>query len=287
VANVRRKSGKFFSISRALGQDETLSAEAVGVMAYLLSKPDDWEAQLTDIERRFKIGREKRQRIVRELEDAGYMERIETRENGKFDYTIIVHETPLPSHKRTKETTRATTEKPQNQEENEPSADEPSTANPSTVKPSTVNPSTYIYTDKQETDIQKTLSEDKGSDSLHAKKESAKTSHKDVRANHAAITAVRKFLPDNKYPNKLTWDGIIESLGENPDIGKLEYCAKAWATISKNMYNLTWVLEWYQNGVPDRVKANLKPPPQANNSSFGVIPGTNVYYRRRATEVNQ
>lgn len=140
----RRKAGNFHSMSRALSQDESLSAEAIGVMAYLLSKPDDWEAQPTDVERRFKIGRDKRRRIVKELEDAGYMERIETRTNGKFDYSITIHETPLPKHLRTKESTRI---------------DKPSTDEPCTGKPSTVNTSTYMIIDRQETDLQKTEEE--------------------------------------------------------------------------------------------------------------------------------
>lgn len=133
-------------MSRELSQHESLSCESIGVMAYLLSKPDNWEAQTNEIERHFRIGREKRQRIFRELENTGYLERIEFRIAGKFDYQITVHEIPLAVHERTKETSR----------ERKPPSDEPQTSEPSTEKPSTVNPSTYMKTEVQEIDLNKT-----------------------------------------------------------------------------------------------------------------------------------
>jgi hypothetical protein len=138
MATIRRaKDTKGFSMSREIAQKRGMSFEARGVMSYLLSKSSNWEARIEDIEREANIGREKRRRIIAELERYGYLERRETRdEKGKIDYEIIVHEEALPESERTSETRR----KPA--KTSEPSTVQPQTGNPSTGKPSTVQPQT-------------------------------------------------------------------------------------------------------------------------------------------------
>lgn len=54
-------------------RDERLSAEALGVLAYLLSFSDDWRLTHKDLMRRFHIGRDKTYNIIRELRAAGYL----------------------------------------------------------------------------------------------------------------------------------------------------------------------------------------------------------------------
>lgn len=91
----RAKPSAYTAIPNALSQDARLSFEARGVLQYLLSKPDSWVIQFVDVEREGNIGRDKRQRIFAELETAGYFERVELREGGKFDYEYVLHDTPL------------------------------------------------------------------------------------------------------------------------------------------------------------------------------------------------
>jgi hypothetical protein len=57
----------------ASAQDETISLEALGLMVYILSKPDDWICQLTDICKRTGIGMSKAKRVMKELIAAGYV----------------------------------------------------------------------------------------------------------------------------------------------------------------------------------------------------------------------
>lgn len=130
MSTVRREKGSNFTpISRALLQDNSLSFEARGLMGYLLSKPDDWEAQFHDIEREGNIGRDKRKSLMAELERAGYLERRRLQgERGQWDYEMIVHETPLPEAERTSLS--------------RPPTPNPATVNPQTVEPSTVRPQT-------------------------------------------------------------------------------------------------------------------------------------------------
>lgn len=75
--------------------DERLSWEARGLLAYLLSKPDNWRVSVKHL---VKIspncGRVKTYRIIKELEDCGYLTQEQTHDDGgKFgEMERIVHE---------------------------------------------------------------------------------------------------------------------------------------------------------------------------------------------------
>jgi hypothetical protein len=79
--------------------DARLSPEAIGVMAYLLARSDDWKIVPQQLKERFKIGRDKVYRILGELKAAGYLTQERTHdEQGRLvwgDYHL--HEvSPLP-----------------------------------------------------------------------------------------------------------------------------------------------------------------------------------------------
>ena len=59
--------------NRAL-EDERLSYEAKGLLAYLLSKPDGWEINPKHLAKVGGCGRDKITRILNELRQAGYIE---------------------------------------------------------------------------------------------------------------------------------------------------------------------------------------------------------------------
>lgn len=50
----------------------SLSLEAKGLLAHLLSRPDDWNVCLDQLSNQHRVGRDKIQRIMRELREAGY-----------------------------------------------------------------------------------------------------------------------------------------------------------------------------------------------------------------------
>lgn len=84
----------YFCMSTAAVQDETLSWEARGVLAYLLSKPSDWKVLITDLKQ--KCGKDKVYRILKELEDAHYL-RKEQRRRADMTFEPIeyrVYESP-------------------------------------------------------------------------------------------------------------------------------------------------------------------------------------------------
>ncbi len=59
-------------ISNSPIKETSLSAEALGVLLYLYSQPDNWRLSHHDLMRRFNFGRGKAYAIVGELKDAGY-----------------------------------------------------------------------------------------------------------------------------------------------------------------------------------------------------------------------
>ena len=89
------KTEKYFKVANSVFNDESLSWEARGVMGYLLSKPDNWQLRVVDLQRRGPAGQHKIRRILRELEAARYLRRERfRRRDGTFGWFILVFEHP-------------------------------------------------------------------------------------------------------------------------------------------------------------------------------------------------
>jgi len=80
------KSRGFTTIPNALINDSEISFKAKGILIYLLSKPDDWKVYESDIVNHSTDGRDKVRSGIKELLDAGYISRAQTRnESGQFE----------------------------------------------------------------------------------------------------------------------------------------------------------------------------------------------------------
>src|SRR5262249_16471772 len=75
----RQRKHHFAIIPNAVLEDRRLSGEARGVLAYLLSRPPDWETRPSHLRHMFSCGKERMDRIMRELIDAGYAGRVVAR----------------------------------------------------------------------------------------------------------------------------------------------------------------------------------------------------------------
>jgi len=102
LANTRiRRSNKdaenpYVMIRKATVEDERLTWEARGILAYVLAKPDDWYIHAQDLIRRGPAGKHKVYKAINELVEYGYFERIQIRVDGKIvRHEIIVHECPI------------------------------------------------------------------------------------------------------------------------------------------------------------------------------------------------
>jgi len=95
IIRVERMSQPYTMIANATLQDISISLEARGLLTYLLSKPDTWAVVVTWLAEEMSVGREKLNRIIKELENAGYIETRVVRDGGQFaKYERIVHESP-------------------------------------------------------------------------------------------------------------------------------------------------------------------------------------------------
>lgn len=75
VRMIKNKDHPFVMISKSLIQDKDLSLKARGLMAFLLSKPDDWEIYITQLASSLKEHRETITKVMNELIEAGYCNR--------------------------------------------------------------------------------------------------------------------------------------------------------------------------------------------------------------------
>lgn len=95
---IRRKhTANFTTIGNALFNDERLEADEVGIMAFLLSKPHDWEVRRPALARRWRIGRDSIKRVVHSLLRTGWIVARKTRlTNGTFHIIYEVRDEPGP-----------------------------------------------------------------------------------------------------------------------------------------------------------------------------------------------
>lgn len=85
----KKKRNNYTTLDNRLLQDSTLSFEARGLASSLLSRPDNWDINVSAICKEGGIGREKANRIITELIKAGYMYRSQSRTSGKFGKNVL------------------------------------------------------------------------------------------------------------------------------------------------------------------------------------------------------
>lgn len=95
---IRRKwTIKFTTIGNVLFEDERLEADEVGILAYLLSRPDNWEVRRPALARRWRIGRDSIKRILTSLIRHGWIVARKTRlSNGTFHVVYEVRDEAGP-----------------------------------------------------------------------------------------------------------------------------------------------------------------------------------------------
>lgn len=100
----RIHTNNFTIIGNALLNDRALSAEAVGVICYLIGKPHDWTLRPGELAERFDCGADRIQRILKELIEAGYIRKVrqrnsETQQWLAAEYIVLdTRDEPLPEN---------------------------------------------------------------------------------------------------------------------------------------------------------------------------------------------
>lgn len=101
---ITNKKNNFTMIDNKLICNKKLSAKAKGILIYLLSRPKEWYASVTDITKNFKDGTDAVKSALKELERFMYLDRTKTRKpDGTFLTIYNVYESP--DHHPKKQTT--------------------------------------------------------------------------------------------------------------------------------------------------------------------------------------
>ncbi len=115
MAIKRSKRDSNFTILSNVGlKDNRISAKATGLLAYMLSLPDDWIFYESELVKHFTDGKESIRTGLKELENFGYLTRVQGREKGKFssnDWTISDEPTTFPPCTDNPSTAKPTTDK--------------------------------------------------------------------------------------------------------------------------------------------------------------------------------
>lgn len=130
------KRNRYVIVDKTGLEDSRLSFKAKGLLAYLLSKPDNWEAQIEHLKTVSKDGRDSVRTGLKELEDYGYLYRAPVKgEDGKIKYwERNVYETPElnPYHEGEPQTDNPKVDK-------KPETDNPHVENPQEENPTLMN----------------------------------------------------------------------------------------------------------------------------------------------------
>lgn len=126
----RVHTANFTIVGNAMLNDVALSAEALGMICYLLGKPHNWVLRPGELADRFDCGDDRTRRIIKELIDAGYIRKVRARDPatqqwGPVEYIVMdTKAEPLP------ENTDVAPDQPENPPlENPPLAFTPPTKN--------------------------------------------------------------------------------------------------------------------------------------------------------------
>lgn len=136
---VKKRSGNFVVIDKGFLENESLSLKAKGLLAYLLSKPDDWIATVGDVVNHCRDGRDAVYTGLKELEKAGYYSKRAIRDdNGR----ITRWEATIYEYPELRKEEDAENPHPDFPEVESPDPDFPDLAKPDTEKPDTEKPDT-------------------------------------------------------------------------------------------------------------------------------------------------
>ena len=193
MAIVRAKRKTNFTIIGNTGlKDKRLSLKAKGLLAYMLSLPDDWKFYETELIEHSTDKRDSVRSGLKELEKLGYLVRLQTRaERGKFgqkDWQVFDEPNLTPIS---------------------PQTDFPSTDNPTSAKPISDNPTLQstneLITNKQNTNNKNDSPKSKktyGPDDLNFK-----------AASYLAMK-IKDNNPSSKEPNLQKWANTIRLMHE-------------------------------------------------------------------------
>ena len=91
-----KKSSNFTTINNEFIFKKEMSLKAKGLLCHLLALPEKWDLYVEEVEKWHKDGKKAIYSAFKELSELGYLERSQTRKNGKIvKWHYIIYEKPL------------------------------------------------------------------------------------------------------------------------------------------------------------------------------------------------
>ena len=231
------KTKAFTQIDNGTLSDSLLSFEAIGVLVYLLSKPDTWEASRQDVvnhgsKNGRKFGRHKTRKAFSELEAAGYMHRTNVRKpNGKF-----ITKNDIFDHK-----------------VKNPYWSSPASSEQLAMYFETDNPDSPLAVYDQFTEDERILMRDKMLAFCLNKEIPIPQEEKEW-----AIIEHPNFLAwtihiSSKWRSWPTASFIVKEMGDrHPDVAALVRANELWHASPYNPDNIVGIIEWYNEMIPPK-----------------------------------
>jgi hypothetical protein len=224
IVRINRHENPYVMIDRTTLQDARLSLEARGLLGYLLTLPVDWVVRVSHLQRQGGAGRDAIRRIIRELQQFGYISgfgELERQERGRFAPTEIrVYEVPTlnPFYSEAKS---------------------PAPENPAPVNPAPGNPTPYKGDKPQKKEVTK---------NTHTQSHLRAAGAPDVVVGQGSKFSQEECL---RYANHLhtTGQGITNPGGFA-------------TTIYKSGVQDPQIASWLAGGDPERVQSGEPPAPQ-------------------------
>lgn len=194
IRGPRPESG-WYTLDKRISEDGRLGWAARGLLVFLLGKPDNWSVSVAHLMTqtggaRIKTGRDGVYALLRELEDAGYLQRHQQQAGGRFgEIDYIVSEYPIQVPKE-----QVGLPLPAQAETVMPHTPQPDTAAPDTSPPCPANPP-LINTDLN----QGLIGTDKAADAKNGA----------AGQNGSAAKPAKPKAPKPADPPPLTIDDIV------------------------------------------------------------------------------
>jgi hypothetical protein len=223
IRTVKNKDNPYVMINKQGVQDPNLSWAAKGLLAYLLSLPDDWTIYAKELLKHTSSGETNTYTVIRELLRHGYMEKIEYRYKGKIlalNYTVF--EVPV-------DVTKTDTSKPRIVKVNddgeydetvENTTNEPYWENPNAVKPHEVFTELLINDFNNKDFNNKDFDVDDDAEKLIE-------IYKSLKLEKRVMPHTLKLIRENAHSfSKEVWDEIFILVSEDNVTSKFKYMRK-------------------------------------------------------------
>ncbi len=237
------KNANYVVMNRTALNDDELTWKAKGIIAYMLSMPDDWTFYIEELIKHSKDGEASFRSGFQELKDRGYVKRYPIRdENNKITkWETVVSELPHEEkpHLENPHVENLDVEKPQVENQGLLNTDELSTDEPSTDKPNTDD----IYTLYEHWNGQNIIKHRKLTDSMkrHTK---ARLDDYSIDELKQAMSNYKEVLESDNYywTHKWTYqdfmkpDNVVRFLDESEP--KTNFLSNK-AALNKNQFDLS------------------------------------------------